>query len=78
MLAVPVAKQFEQVMNARYLEREGFGREAQNLEDPAVITRFLEAIPACAETLSHYAQNKNTLLLTALDSWLDKAAAGVA
>ena len=78
MLSVPLAKQFEQVMNARYLEREGFGREARSLEDPAVIPRFLEAIPGCEEKLSHYAQDNNALLLSALDGWLDKAAAGVA
>ncbi len=77
MLSVPLAKQFEQVMNARYLEREGFGCEARSLEDPAEVTRFLAAIPACEEKLSHYTQDKNALLLAALDGWLDKAAAGV-
>ena len=78
MLSVPLAKQFEQVMNARYLEREGFGCEARSLEDPAVVARFLEAIPSCEEKLSRYTQDKNRLLLSALDEWLDKAAAGVA
>ena len=77
MLSVPLAKQFEQVMNARYLEKEGFGCAARTLEDPKEVTRFLEAIPRCEEKLASYTQDKNTLLLKALDEYLDRAAAGV-
>jgi uncharacterized protein (TIGR00661 family) len=77
MLAVPMSRQFEQVMNAMYLEREGFGRYAETAEDPAAITRFLEAIPACEAKLAGYAQDGNELLFEALDGFLDRAAAGV-
>ena len=78
MLSVPLGKQFEQVMNARYLEKIGFGCAATSLEDPAEVTRFLAAIPACEEKLAEYKQEGNTLVLRALDEFLDRAAAGVA
>ncbi len=77
MLAVPIAHQFEQVMNARYLEHEGFGRSAADLDDPAKIRAFLEAIPACEEKLAGYSQDGNKVLFAALDAKLDQAAAGV-
>jgi uncharacterized protein (TIGR00661 family) len=78
MLSVPLAKQFEQVMNARYLEKVGYGCAAMSLEDPAEIDRFLEAIPRCEAKLAEYTQDGNTLVLRALDEFLDRAAAGVA
>lgn len=77
MLAVPLGHQFEQVLNARYLEREGFGRAATTLTDPATVRDFVAAIPACEEKLAAYEQDGNKLILTALDGFLDRAAAGV-
>lgn len=77
MLAVPLGRQFEQVLNARYLEHEGFGQSAGALDDPAVIRRFVEAIPACEEKLAGYAQDGNRALFEALDGLLDRAHAGV-
>lgn len=77
MLAVPLARQFEQVLNARYLQLEGYGRHADTLDDPAKIHAFLEAIPGCEAKLATYTQDGNREVLAALDGWLDKAAAGV-
>jgi uncharacterized protein (TIGR00661 family) len=77
MLAVPLAHQFEQVLNARYLELEGFGKHAETLDDPKTITDFLESVPACEAKLAHYTQDGNKEIQRALDEWLDKAAAGV-
>ncbi len=77
MLAVPLARQFEQVLNARYLELEGYGRHAQTLDDPRTVLDFVDAIPGCEAKLAAYAQEGNTKILGALDEWLDKAAAGV-
>jgi uncharacterized protein (TIGR00661 family) len=77
MLAVPLARQFEQVLNARYLELEGFGRHAQTLDDPKTVLDFVDAIPGCEAKLAAYGQEGNTKILGALDEWLDKAAAGV-
>src|SRR6185437_8542991 len=70
MLAVPLEHQFEQVLNARYLERVGFGLEAKTLDDPRVVHAFVEAIPRCEEKLAAYAQDGNTEILTTLDGYL--------
>ena len=77
MLAVPLARQFEQVLNARYLELEGYGRHAETLDDANTVLDFVDALPACEERLAAYTQDGNTEILAALDEWLDKAAAGV-
>jgi uncharacterized protein (TIGR00661 family) len=77
MLAVPVGGQFEQILNARYLEREGFGRFAKSLEDPSVVTDFLAAVPGCEEKLKRYQQDGNKLLLDQVDHLLDCAASGI-
>ncbi|HVJ89496.1 MAG TPA: glycosyltransferase family protein [Labilithrix sp.] len=77
MLAIPLARQFEQVLNARYLERAGYGRYAATLDDTKTVTEFLAAIPACEEKLSTYSQDGNTKILAAINEWLDKAAAGI-
>ena len=77
MLAVPLARQFEQVLNARYLELEGYGRSAKTLDDANTVLDFVDAIPACEERLAAYTQDGNAAILAALDEWLDKAAAGV-
>ena len=77
MLAVPMLRQFEQVMNAMYLEDVGYGQYAKTLDDPSTVTRFLAAVPACEEKLAGYSQNGNQLLFDALDQALDRGAAGV-
>ncbi len=77
MLAVPLGRQFEQIMNARYLEQLGYGRFAADLDDASTIAEFLEAIPRCAEALASYAQDGNRELLGAVDEQLDRCAAGV-
>jgi uncharacterized protein (TIGR00661 family) len=77
MLAVPLEHQFEQVLNARYLEREGFGRAADTLSDPKTVLDFVQAIPACEEKLARYAQDGNKQLFARVDELLDKAEAGV-
>ena len=77
MLAVPLVHQFEQVMNARYLERYGFGKMARSLTDPGVIRDFVAAIPACEEKLAAYQQDGNRLLFAKVDELLDRAAGGV-
>lgn len=73
MLAVPVAGQFEQVLNARYLEREGYGLAADALTD-ARLAQFLERIPDCERSLAGYSQDGNRDLLESLQGSLDAAA----
>jgi uncharacterized protein (TIGR00661 family) len=77
MLAVPLARQFEQILNARYLSRLGYGRCAETLDDPSTVHEFISAIPACEAALAGYAQDGNTEILGAVDEFLDKAAAGI-
>jgi UDP:flavonoid glycosyltransferase YjiC (YdhE family) len=76
MLAVPLGGQFEQVLNARWLERLGYGMEAPTLDDPAAVRDFLARVPACEEALAGYRQDGNRALLAELDGLLDRAAAG--
>ena len=75
MLSVPLAGQFEQVLNARYLEREGYGVAADDFDDPAVLPRFLERIDDCAAALAGYRQDGNRELLAAVDQFLARAGA---
>ena len=77
MLALPLSGQFEQVLNARYLELEGYGKQAESLNVQTVLD-FVAAVPACEAKLANYTQDGNTEIERALDEWLDKAAAGVA
>lgn len=69
MLAVPIQGYVEQLLNARYLQREGFGRLASHV-DRGVLEEFLAAIPGCRERLEGYAQDGNRDLLDALDGHL--------
>jgi uncharacterized protein (TIGR00661 family) len=77
MLAIPLHRQFEQVLNARYLEHEGYGMAADSLDDPKAVTDFLARVPACEEKLAAYEQDGNALILKALDGFLDRAGAGL-
>ena len=74
MLAIPLEGQFEQVLNARYLEREGYGMWAASLDDPRVVPRFLERVPECARVLAGYRQEDNHEILATVDEFLVRAA----
>lgn len=75
MLALPLAGQFEQEMNARYLERLGFGTAASAL-DAAALERFLEREPVHEEALAGYEQDGNSEALAAVDGLVDELVAG--
>ncbi|MGE0790119.1 MAG: MJ1255/VC2487 family glycosyltransferase [Sandaracinaceae bacterium] len=77
MLAVPLDRMFEQILNSRYLEREGYGQYARDLDDAATVHAFLERVPDYAKKLATYSQDGNRDLLDAVDSHLDRAEAGV-
>lgn len=72
MLSLPVEGQFEQVLNALYLERLGYGMYAKTL-DGDVLKEFLSRVPKCQEALKGYSQDGNTKLIAALDEQLEKA-----
>ena len=73
LFSVPVEGQFEQVINALYLEKLGYGMYAR---EPSVeaLTAFLKRVPQCQEALAGYQQDGNKKMLAALDEQLAKAA----
>jgi uncharacterized protein (TIGR00661 family) len=75
MLAVPVAGQFEQVLNARYLDELGYGLYAEELT-AETLGEFLDRLPAFEERLAGYAQDGNRQLLGRLEEILQRARSG--
>jgi UDP:flavonoid glycosyltransferase YjiC (YdhE family) len=75
MLALPLAGQFEQEMNARYLERLGLGTGAAALDEPA-LERFLEREPVHEEALAGYEQDGNRDALATVDELVEELGAG--
>ena len=64
VLSVPLGGQFEQLMNARYLHREGFGMCAPAI-DAATLSSFLDELDSYHERLEAYVQDGN---LEAIDT----------
>lgn len=76
MLTVPIAGQFEQILNGLYLEKLGYGVHAPALTGQ-VLRDFIDRIPACEQALASYDQDGNEELFSTLDGLLDQAAAGL-
>jgi uncharacterized protein (TIGR00661 family) len=76
MLAIPVAGQFEQVLNGLYLQNLGYGRTARELSVD-VIREFVDAIPSCEEKLAGYDQDGNKRVFEVLDDLIMRAQAGL-
>jgi UDP:flavonoid glycosyltransferase YjiC (YdhE family) len=74
MLVVPLRRQIEQVLNARYLEAEGYGLGAEVL-DAARIGAFVERLPDFARKLARYSQDGNRDLLSMVERQLAAAVA---
>ena len=74
VLSIPVEGQFEQVLNALYLGRLGYGQYAKGLT-PAVVTEFLARVPACQKALEGYVQDGNVKMVAALNEQLERAVA---
>ncbi len=75
LLAVPVRKQFEQVLNSLYLEKLGFGEYHQVLSVDAV-RGFVGKLDGYARSLEQHKQDGNKQILGALDGLLSEIAAG--
>jgi uncharacterized protein (TIGR00661 family) len=71
VLSVPVRHQFEQEMNARYLEQYGYGLAAPHI-DADVLETFLRQERAYAEALAHHRQKGNEVLHRTVDRLLDR------
>lgn len=74
MLSVPLVGQFEQVLNASYLAKLGYGERADHLTQ-ARVEKFLARAPRYAETLSTFEHDRNVGLLEQLARSLDQAVA---
>jgi uncharacterized protein (TIGR00661 family) len=75
MLSIPVKKQFEQILNGRWLARLGYGQHADEITG-ADLGRFLERVPEFERGLAAYRQDGNRELLASLEGVLDAAARG--
>jgi uncharacterized protein (TIGR00661 family) len=73
MLSVPVRKQFEQTLNALYLEKLGYGMHVPELTARDVHA-FLDKVPQCAEALKGYSQDGNTEMFRVLREQIAAAA----
>ncbi|MCY1075171.1 MJ1255/VC2487 family glycosyltransferase [Archangium lansingense] len=73
MLSLPVKGQFEQVLNALYLEKLGYGMYAPELTLER-LRDFLQRVPSCQEALKGYEQDGNVKMIEALREQLARAA----
>jgi uncharacterized protein (TIGR00661 family) len=75
LLSVPVAHQYEQELNARYLEKLGYGAWARKLElEP--LQQFLERVDVYQDTLQSYPSRDNSVLFACVDELVERARRG--
>lgn len=70
-LAVPVEKQFEQVLNAYYLEKLGYGKYYDKLNKKK-IEDFLRNLPKYEKNLSSYPKEDNSKIFKKIDQLIIK------
>ena len=73
IFSVPVRNQFEQVMNARYLEELGYGLAADAI-DPQLLRLFLRERPKYASRVAKHKQRGNEILFDTFDGLLKAVA----
>ena len=74
-LAVPVSHQFEQIFNAYWLEKSGYGAYWEELNKERVES-FLYNLPHYREALEQYPRKGNAALLEKLDTLIADYTAG--
>jgi hypothetical protein len=74
-LSIPVVGQYEQELNARYLDALGFGTWARRFEAGA-IAAFLERTDQYAATLGGGLPRDNAMLFAAIDELLARVSRG--
>ena len=75
MLAVPIEHQYEQELNARYLQHLNYGHWSRKLTAGA-IDDFIKETDACAEALEDYEPQDNSRLFACLDEIIECVAKG--
>ncbi len=73
VLSVPLRGQFEQLMNARYLQARRYGICAEEIDD-AALGRFLDGMPGFEKALRTYHQDGNTEALQTIEEMATAAA----
>lgn len=73
VLSMPLKGQFEQLMNARYLEREGYGTCATQIDGTA-LKRFLDGLDGFHEKLAGCSQDGNRVALEVITETVEAAA----
>ncbi|MCC6807650.1 MAG: teichoic acid biosynthesis protein [Deltaproteobacteria bacterium] len=75
MLSVPLVGQFEQELNARYLQKLGYGQYTASLA-PEIVEAFLKRIDAHADALEKYRPHTNRMLFDLIDEVCDRVERG--
>ncbi len=75
LLAIPLAGQYEQELNARWLAHLGYGQQAPALT-PEALHGFLARLDEHREALSRYVPQDNGMLFAAVDEVLARMEAG--
>lgn len=73
MLSIPIGGQYEQELNARYLQKLGYGMFSEAL-DVDVAARFLERTDDMAHALESYVPRDNAMLFGCVDELLQDIA----
>jgi uncharacterized protein (TIGR00661 family) len=73
VFSVPVRNQYEQILNARYLEELGYGLAADRIEAD-VLRLFLKETPKYAARVSRHKQDGNRELFDVVDRLLERFA----
>jgi uncharacterized protein (TIGR00661 family) len=73
-LAWPVKNQFEQIFNAYYIEKMGYGKYWDELTKEK-IESFLSNLESYRENLSKYPRNDNSALFSKIDKFVSSRAA---
>jgi UDP:flavonoid glycosyltransferase YjiC (YdhE family) len=73
VFSVPVGNQYEQILNARYVEELGYGLAADRVEAD-VLRLFLREAPKYAARVAKHRQDGNRELFDVVDRVLDRFA----
>jgi uncharacterized protein (TIGR00661 family) len=71
IFSVPVQNQYEQVLNARYLEHLGYGLESPRV-DADILRVFLRETPKYAAAVARHDQDSNRKLFKIVDRVLER------
>ena len=71
--SIPLVGQFEQTLNALYLDKLSYGEYHETIDEGSIL-RFLDRAPRYKEALASHRQDRNRLILDALDELVDRVA----